>query len=129
MTHGNRAYKLSFAALCCFWTFFNLTGAGYGSQFGKASWYAMTSLTASGERANPNAMTVAHRSLKFGTRILVTNLRNSQSVVLCVNDRGPFIKNRIVDVTKAAAHKLGFVKSGWTDVRVDVIDRKSRRCS
>ncbi|MCP4143720.1 MAG: septal ring lytic transglycosylase RlpA family protein [bacterium] len=89
----------------------------------------MTSITANGERANPNAMTVAHRSLKFGTRIRVTNLRNSQSVVLCVNDRGPFIKNRIVDVTKAVTHKLGFVRSGLTDVRVDVIDRKSNRCN
>ncbi len=129
MTLRNCAVKPVFAMLCSFSLFFNFVSASHGAQYGKASWYAMTSLTANGERANPNAMTVAHRSLKFGTRIRVTNLRNSQSVVLCVNDRGPFIKNRIVDVTKAAAHRLGFVQSGWTDVRVDVVDRKSNRCN
>jgi rare lipoprotein A len=129
MILNNRAVKLAFATLCCFWIFFDFVSLSHGTQYGKASWYAMTSLTANGERASPDTMTVAHRSLRFGTRIRVTNLRNSQSVVLCVNDRGPFIKNRIVDVTKAAARKLGFVQSGWTDVRVDIVDRKSNRCN
>ncbi len=74
-------------------------------------------------------MTAAHRTLKFGTRIRVTNLRNSQSVVLCVNDRGPFVDSRIVDVTKAAARKLDFVQSGLAKVRLDVIGRESKRCT
>ena len=125
----NHVAKWASAMICSLWILFNFVSAGHSTQYGKASWYAMTSLTASGERASPHSMTVAHRSLRFGTRIRVTNLRNSQSVVLCVNDRGPFIKNRIVDVTKAAAQKLGFVQSGWTDVSVDVVDRKSSRCN
>ncbi len=101
---------------------------GFAAEYGKASWYAMTSITASGERANPGAMTAAHKSLGFGTRVRVTNLRNAHSVILCVNDRGPFVKNRIIDVTKAAANKLGFVNAGWTKVRVDVVGRQSSRC-
>lgn len=99
------------------------------TQHGKASWYAMTSITASGERASPNTMTAAHRTLDFGTQIRVTNIRNGRSVILCVNDRGPFIKGRIVDVTKVAARKLGFENAGWTNVRIDVTGHKSRRCS
>ena len=101
----------------------------FASQYGKASWYAMTSITASGERASPSTMTAAHRTLKFGTRIRVTNLRNSQSVILCVNDRGPFVDNRIVDVTKAAAKKLNFVQAGVAKVRLDVIGRESSKCA
>jgi rare lipoprotein A len=98
------------------------------SQQGKASWYAMTSLTASGERASPHTMTAAHRTLRFGTHIKVTNLRNGRSVVLCVNDRGPFVRGRVVDVTKKAARKLGFLRSGWTNVRLDVTKKKTRGC-
>lgn len=88
------------------------------TQCGHASWYAMTSKTASGERANPGAMTAAHRSLPFGTSVRVTNLRNGRSVVVRINDRGPFVRGRIIDVTKAAAAKLGFVGAGTAPVRV-----------
>lgn len=98
------------------------------SQSGKASWYAMTSRTASGERASPQTMTAAHRTLRFGTHIKVTNLRNGRAVVLCVNDRGPFVRGRVVDVTKRAARKLGFLRSGWTNVRVDVTGKRTRGC-
>ncbi|MEM7301797.1 MAG: septal ring lytic transglycosylase RlpA family protein [Pseudomonadota bacterium] len=118
-----------FGGLICSASLLTTVYEATASQHGKASWYAMTSRTASGERADPNKMTAAHRSLKFGTRIRVTNLRNGRSVVVCVNDRGPFIKGRIVDVTKAAARRLGFVRSGWTRVRLDVTGRPSRRCS
>ncbi len=117
-----------FTAIIFSW-FISSSTLGLAAQYGKASWYAMTSKTASGEWANPDAMTAAHKSLKFGTRIRVTNLRNAHSVILCVNDRGPFVKNRIVDVTRAAAGKLGFVNAGWTKVRVDVVGRQSNRCS
>ncbi len=99
------------------------------TQTGKASWYALTSMTASGEMANPAKMTAAHRTLAFGTRILVTNLANNRSIILCVNDRGPFVDNRIVDVTKAAAHKLGFLNAGLANVRVDAMEIKSGGCS
>ena len=125
---NNRAIRSALVIPVSAWFLAIITGAGHSTQYGKASWYALTSITASGERANPDAMTVAHRSLSFGTRIRVTNLRNSQSVILCVNDRGPFIEHRIVDVTKAAAQKLGFVQSGLTDVRVDVVESKYQDC-
>lgn len=86
------------------------------AQCGKASWYALTSKTASGERMNPSAMTAAHRSLPFGTKIRVTNQKNGKSVVVRINDRGPFIKGRVLDLSKAAAQQIGFVRSGHTSV-------------
>jgi rare lipoprotein A len=86
------------------------------AQCGKASWYALTSKTASGERMNPSAMTAAHRSLPFGTKVRVTNSRNGKSVVVRINDRGPFIRGRIIDLSKAAAGHLGFIGAGHTSV-------------
>lgn len=86
------------------------------AQCGSASWYALNSRTASGERMNPQAMTAAHRSLPFGTRVKVTNKRNGKSVVVRINDRGPFIKGRVIDVSKAAARALGFIGAGHTRI-------------
>lgn len=86
------------------------------AQCGSASWYALTSKTASGERMSPAAMTAAHRTLPFGTKLVVTNQRNGKSVTVRINDRGPFIRGRVLDLSKAAAHQLGFVKSGHTPV-------------
>lgn len=94
---------------------------------GKASWYALTSMTANGEWADPTAMTAAHKSLPFGTMTKVTNLRNGKSVVVRINDRGPFIKGRIIDLTKAAAAELGFVGSGWTEVRITVDEKDAAK--
>lgn len=91
------------------------------AQCGKASWYALRSKTASGEMMNPSAMTAAHRSMRFGSKVLVTNKRNGRSVVVRINDRGPFVKGRIIDVSKAAAHKLGFVSSGHTNICIQKI--------
>ena len=88
------------------------------AQCGKASWYAMTSKTASGQRANPGSMTAAHRSLPLGAKVRVTNLRNGKSAVVTINDRGPFIKGRIIDVTEMVATKLGFRWAGWTRVGI-----------
>jgi rare lipoprotein A len=89
------------------------------AQCGRASWYALHSKTASGERMNPSAMTAAHRSLPFGTKVKVTNKKNGKSVVVRINDRGPFIKGRVIDVSKGAAQKLGFIKSGHTSICLD----------
>jgi rare lipoprotein A len=86
------------------------------AQCGKASWYALKSRTASGEMMNPSAMTAAHRSLKFGTKVRVTNKRNGKSVVVRINDRGPFVKGRVIDLSKAAARQLGFLSSGHTSI-------------
>ncbi|ESY87829.1 septal ring lytic transglycosylase RlpA family protein [Mesorhizobium australicum] len=85
-------------------------------QCGRASWYALHSRTASGERMNPSAMTAAHRTLPFGTKLRVTNKNNGRSVVVRINDRGPFIKGRVLDLSKGAAGQLGFVGSGQTSV-------------
>ncbi|EIM73949.1 septal ring lytic transglycosylase RlpA family protein [Nitratireductor rhodophyticola] len=86
------------------------------AQCGSASWYALTSMTASGERMNPAAMTAAHRTLPFGTKLRVTNKRNGRSVVVRINDRGPFVRGRILDLSKAAAARLGFIRAGHTRV-------------
>lgn len=92
--------------------------AAYASaaQCGGASWYALTSKTASGERMNPAAMTAAHRTLPLGTKIKVTNQKNGKSLVVRINDRGPFIKGRVLDLSKGAASRLGFINSGHTKV-------------
>lgn len=85
-------------------------------QCGRASWYALHSRTASGERMNPSAMTAAHRTLPFGTKLRVTNQNNGKSVIVRINDRGPFIRGRVLDLSKGAAGQLGFIGSGHTSV-------------
>lgn len=91
-------------------------------QCGKASWYALGGITASGERADANALTAAHRTLPFGTKVRVHNMANGKSVTVRINDRGPFVRGRVIDVTKAAAHELGFIRKGVTRVRVEMAD-------
>ncbi|WP_374730709.1 septal ring lytic transglycosylase RlpA family protein [Aliirhizobium terrae] len=94
---------------------------------GHASWYALTSKTASGERMNPAKLTAAHRSLPFGTKVLVTNKRNGKSVVVRINDRGPFIRGRVIDVSKAAAANIGMVRSGTAQVCYQIITADSQK--
>lgn len=84
-------------------------------QRGKASWYGRRHhgrKTASGERFDMHAMTAAHRKFPFGTRVRVTNLKNGRSVVVRINDRGPFGRGRIIDVSEAAARALGMIDAG-----------------
>ncbi len=89
------------------------------AQSGVASVYAYGGgRTASGEHASPGAMTAAHRTLPFGTMVRVTNRSSGRSVVVRINDRGPFVHGRIIDLTPAAARALGF--SGLANVSVDV---------
>jgi rare lipoprotein A len=97
------------------------------SQAGMASFYGTESgsQTASGQRFNPNAMTAAHRTLPFGTRVRVTNKRNGRSVVVTINDRGPFIRGRIIDLSTAAAGVIGMRSSGVAPVSVEVLARTS----
>ncbi len=92
--------------------------AAKADQVGHASWYALTSQTASGERMNPNELTAAHRSLPFGTRVLVENLSNGRSVVVRINDRGPFVGGRVIDLSKAAAAHIGMLGAGTAKVRI-----------
>lgn len=88
---------------------------------GGASWYALTSRTASGERMNASLLTAAHKSLRFGTKVKVTNKRNGKSVVVRINDRGPFIRGRVLDLSKAAASHIGMVRSGHAKVCYQII--------
>ncbi len=98
------------------------------AQVGSASWYALDGRkTANGERMNSQAMTAAHRRLPFGTRIRVTNLRNGKSVIVRINDRGPFAKGRILDLSKAAARRLGFIGRGHTKVKISVLGRANKK--
>jgi rare lipoprotein A len=79
------------------------------AETGIASVYAYDGeKTASGERANPRALTAAHRTLPFGTSVKVTNKRNGRTVIVRINDRGPFVRGRVIDLTPAAAQRLGF---------------------
>lgn len=116
------AHFCALAALAC--VLGSTHQASAAVQSGKASWYAMTTITASGERANPNAMVAAHRSLPFGTCVNVKNMRNGRSVVVRINDRGPFIKGRVIDLSRVAATRLGFMQAGTTPVRIKTIGRK-----
>ena len=89
------------------------------AEAGIASVYAYSGgKTASGERANPGGFTAAHRTLKFGTQVRVTNRRNGRNVVVRINDRGPFVRGRVIDITPAAARAFGF--SGLAPVTVDI---------
>ena len=99
-------------------------------QVGRASWYGgyfQGRATASGENYNMSDLTCAHRSLPIGTLIRVTNLDNHKSVVVRVNDRGPYLATRVVDLSYAAAHFLGF--NGTTTVRLDVLNAQTEMAS
>lgn len=95
---------------------------------GKASFYGHGTKTASGERYNPNGMTAAHRTLPFGTHVRVTDVRTRRSVVVRINDRGPFIKGRIIDVSRGAAQQLGMVGRGVANVEVRVVGSRTAAC-
>lgn len=107
-------------------------GAGRGAvveQVGLASWYGPKfhgKLTASGQRYNMFDLTAAHRNLPFGSRVRVTNLRNGRRVLVTINDRGPFVKGRIIDLSYAAAKELGMTRTGVTRVRLEVLSRGKR---
>jgi rare lipoprotein A len=88
------------------------------SQTGMASYYKSGKRTANGERFMPNGYTAAHRTLPFGTRVLVTNLRNGKSVIVRINDRGPFIRNRVIDLSLGAARAVNLTNSGVAKVKV-----------
>jgi len=92
------------------------------TTFGLASFYGHDTKTASGEKFDARAMTAAHRTLPFGTRVRVTDIATGRSVMVRINDRGPYIGGRIIDVSTAAAESLGIVGRGVAKVRVDVIE-------
>ncbi len=97
------------------------------TEHGKASWYSIRTnygtKTASGQRLSNNAATAAHKTLPMGTKVRVINEDNGKSEVLTINDRGPYIKGRVIDVTVGAAERLGFMHRGVTRVRVEVLGK------
>lgn len=96
---------------------------GY-TESGKASYYAMKfqfRKTANGERFSQMAKTAAHRRLPFGSKVKVTNVKNNKSVIVRINDRGPFVKGRIIDLSRTAFKKIGNLNSGVLNVKIEVI--------
>ena len=92
-------------------------------QVGKASWYGPGfhgEQTANGEIFNQNKLTAAHRTLPLGTKVKVTNFKNGKSVDIKINDRGPYVGDRIIDLSRAAAKKLGMDKEGVSIVKIEV---------
>ena len=101
------------------------TSSGSGREtasHGVASYYSQGTKTASGERFNALEMTAAHPTLPFGTKLRVTNLSSGRSVTVRVNDRGPFVHGRVVDVSYSAADALGMVGKGVAKVKLDVVE-------
>jgi rare lipoprotein A len=95
---------------------------------GMASWYGPGfhgKITANGEKFNMNTFTAAHRKLKFGTQLRITNLKNDLSVVVRVNDRGPYNHKRVIDLSKTAAKEIDMIKSGLANVKIEIIGYKS----
>jgi rare lipoprotein A len=92
-----------------------------GAAVGLASFYDEGPETASGERMDPGKLTAAHPTLPFGTRLRVTNVTNGRSVIVRVNDRGPFVAGRVVDVSRSAAETLDMVEMGVAKVKIDVV--------
>ena len=94
-----------------------------GGSVGIASFYWQPQRVASGGWFNPNAMTAAHKTLPFGTKVRVTHLGNGRSVEVVINDRGPYIAGRIIDLSKAAAGVIGMQGQGIANIRMDIIGR------
>ena len=115
---ANRSYKVAGKR------YTPLTQVSSFSQTGKASWYGSQfhgRKTSSGERYNMNALSAAHKTLPIPSYARVTNMQNGKSVIVRVNDRGPFHGNRVIDVSKAAAQQLGFINQGTAHVKVEQI--------
>jgi rare lipoprotein A len=92
---------------------------------GVASWYGYPHhgrITASGRRFNMHELTAAHRTLPFGTRLRVTNLMNGRSVTVTITDRGPFVKQRVLDLSYAAAREIGMIGPGMAPVQLEVLE-------
>jgi rare lipoprotein A len=97
----------------------SLVGDGMASYYGNEF---AGSRTANGERFDPGAMTAAHRSLAFNSRVAVTNLANGQEVIVRINDRGPWGGKRIIDISHAAARQIGMHRSGTARVKLELLD-------
>ncbi len=113
-------------------TYYPMASARGFSETGTASWYGPKfhgKKTACGERYNQYAMTAAHKTLPFGTRVRVVNLDNNKTTTVVINDRGPFVSGRIIDLSRAAANKIDMLKTGTARVRIESLDSGGARTS
>lgn len=110
--------KLAIVGACIGMSFLSLPAQAQ-SWSGRASYYSGRGRTASG--GHVGSLTAAHRSLPFGTKVRVTNLSNGRSAVVTINDRGPFVRGRIIDVSTGAANMLGMRHAGVAHVRVSTL--------
>lgn len=123
-------FSLTNGALAQSATGYESSAGSTGAASGKIAWYGSKfngRKTVSGERLNARAMTMAHKTLPFGTRVRVTNLKTHKSVILRVNDRGPSSPDLVGDVTLAAAKKLGMGRSGIVEAKLEVVGRTPKR--
>jgi len=133
MKHVHRQSLIRILTLCFVFSF---VIAGCGSTpkpriykipsgaTGMASWYGPGfhgNLTANGERYNMNGISAAHKTLPFGTVVRVTNLNNGRTIDVRINDRGPFVKNRVIDLSKGAAQKIDMIRDGVVPVRLQIL--------
>jgi rare lipoprotein A len=117
------AVAVTMALLAAAWSIPDATAAQSKTRSfsGVAAYYSESRRLASGERFNPNALTAAHRTLPFGTRVRVTDPKSGRSVIVTINDRGPFNRGRVIDVSPAAARSLHMIGRGVMHVRADVL--------
>lgn len=109
--------------ICIFLTTLMLSFTSNQERTSLVSWYGYKErrITASGEVLNNNSLTAAHKTLRFGTKVLVTNLENGKSVTVRINDRGPFVKNRILDLSKGAFQEISNLNKGVIKIKYSVI--------
>jgi rare lipoprotein A len=101
--------------------------SNYITKTGNASYYSDNlkgNKTANGERYKPTELTAAHKKLPFGTKVMVTNLNNNKKVTVRINDRGPFVSGRIIDLSKAAAKEIDMIKQGVIKVKIKYKKKK-----
>ena len=118
---------LTMVCLCCLTVSFSPGAHARGPMVGLASIYSDRfhgEPTSSGERYHKDRMTAAHRTLPIGTLVRVTHLRNGRSVIVRINDRGPYIKRRIIDLSREAAKKIEMVRYGISRVKLEVLAEK-----
>lgn len=111
--------KLLVNAICCI--FLLCSCSSYITKTGKASYYSDNLAgrkTANGEKYKPTELTAAHKKLPFGTKVKVTNLQNGKTITVRINDRGPYVSGRIIDLSKAAAKELDMLKAGVAKVKI-----------
>lgn len=124
-----RAILAAFLVALALVPMFGASDAKAYSQTGIASYYWQGRVTANGERYRPDGISAAHKTLPFGTRVKVTHLKTGRSIVVRINDRGPFIRGRIIDLSRGAAGALGIKGAGLARVKIEVVGKGSGKAT